>query len=265
MKQNRKLPPINHRIWIFCVVFANFLFTRNIAYANRGDSTIVKTFSGSATITSKGLSTFPNLTLGKPAAIFDFSVGGEKFRFDPTLRFGLDGKPWTFIFWLRQEVMKTQKFQLKLGAHPAFSFRTINISNNGTTSEILRTQQFLAFEVAPVFFIARNISFGPYFIYSNGISQGAVKNSNFISLRTNFSNINLSDTYFMRLMTQAYYLKMDANDGFYVNSTLSLNLRNFPFSVSSTINKTIESTIPGDGFLWNVNLTYSFGGKYKKL
>ncbi|MBN1984722.1 MAG: hypothetical protein JW761_00395, partial [Prolixibacteraceae bacterium] len=33
-------------------------------------------FRGTATLTTKGLSTFPNLTLGKPAAIFDLSMGG---------------------------------------------------------------------------------------------------------------------------------------------------------------------------------------------
>jgi hypothetical protein len=53
---------------------------------------------------------------------------------------------------------------------------------------------------------------------------------------------------------------MDAYDGYYINSTLSLNRRNFPFSVSTTMNKIIESTIPGDNFLWNINLTYSFKG-----
>jgi hypothetical protein len=69
----------------------------------------------------------------------------------------------------------------------------------------------------------------------------------------------------MRLMAQAYYLKLDAEDGFYVNSTLSLNRRNFPFSVSSSINKIIRSDIAGDNFLWNINLTYSFATRYTKL
>lgn len=235
------------------------------AIAQNPDTTIVRFFTGAATITTKGLSTFPNLTLGEPAAIFDFSIGGEKFKFEPTLRFALEGKPWTFIFWFRYELLKTEKFQFKIGAHPAYSFKTITVTENGNTSEIMRVQQFLAGDIAPVFFLSKNISSGPYYIYSRGMSEGAVKNSNFISFRVNFSNIKLTDNFFMRLMAQTYYLKMDANDGFYVNSTLSLNRRNFPFSVSSTVNKTIESTIPGDDFLWNINLTWSFGGKYNKI
>ena len=69
----------------------------------------------------------------------------------------------------------------------------------------------------------------------------------------------------MRLMAQAYYLQMDANDGYYVNSTLSLNRQNFPLSISTTMNKKLKSSIAGDDFLWNISLSYSFGGKYTKL
>lgn len=237
-----------------------------ISNSQSNDSTkVANYFGGAATLSSKGLSTFPNLTLGKPAAIFDFSMGGEKFRFEPTLRFALEGKPWTFILWFRYELLKSEKFQFKIGAHPAYSFKTISVTENGNTSEILRVQQFLAGEAAPVFFITKNISAGPYYIYARGVSDGAVKNSNFISLRANFSNIKLTDKYFMKWLAQAYYLKLDAADGFYVNTTLSLNRRNFPFSVSSTLNKTIESTIPGDDFLWNVNLVFSFNNRYKKI
>jgi len=223
------------------------------------------TFGSVFTVTTKGMSTFPNLTLGKPAAIFDFTLGNDKFRFEPTLRFGLNGKPWSFIFWLRYDLVKSDKFQFRVGAHPAFSFKTISITDNGVSSEILRTQQFLAGELSPVFNITKNISINPYYLYANGVTTGAVKNSNFISLRTNFSRIGLSEKYFMRLMAQAYYLQMDANDGYYVNSTLSFNRQKFPLSISTTMNKKLKSTIAGEDFLWNINLSYSFGGKFSKL
>lgn len=236
------------------------------AISNNHDSlNVVRNLGGSATLTTKGLSTFPNLTLGKPAAIFDFSAGGEKFRFEPTLRFALDGKPWTFIFWFRYELLKTNTFQLKLGAHPAYAFKTILVTENGIPTEVQRVQQFLAGEIAPAFFIAKNIYIGPYYIYANGITDGAVQHSHFISLRANFTNINISEKYILKWMIQSYYLRMDANDGFYINSSLSANRRNFPLSVSSTINYKLESTIPGDDFLWNLNLTYTFGGKYNRI
>lgn len=257
--------PVNKsRIILFLMVFL-FLIPQSAISENPGTVKVIRNFSGLATLTTKGLSTFPNLTLGKPAAIFDISAGGEKFRFEPTLRFALNGKPWSFIFWFRYELLKTKAFQLKLGAHPAYAFKTISVTENGVHAEVHRVQQFLAGEIAPVFYIGKNISIGPYYIYANGVTEGAVQNSHFISLRANFTNINISEKYFLKCMAQSYYLKMDANDGFYINSTLSANRRNFPFSVSSTINYKFESTIPGDDFLWNLNLTYTFGGKYTRI
>jgi hypothetical protein len=58
---------------------------------------------------------------------------------------------------------------------------------------------------------------------------------------------------------------MDDRNGYYINGTLSVNMRNFPLSVSSTVNRAIESTIPGEKLLWNLNLIYRFGGIYRKL
>jgi len=221
-------------------------------------------FSGAVTVTTKGLSTFPNLTLGKPAAILDLSMGTEKFRFEPVFRFALEGKPWTFIFWCRYELLMTEKFQFKLGTHPAYSFKTITITENGNTKEILRAQQYLAVEASPVFRVAKNMSLGPYYLHAWGMEKDITQNSDFIAFKVNLSNLNLNDKFFMKLMAQAYYLKLDAEDGFYLNSTLTVMKRNFPFSISSTINKTIQSTIPGNDFLWNVNLTYTFNKQYAR-
>ena len=250
----------------FIIFIFAFNFTVN-AGAQTKESSKQETgiFTGAVTLTTKGLSTFPNLTLGKPAAILDLSMGREKLRFEPVLRFSLEGKPWSFIFWCRYELLNNEKFQFKIGAHPAYSFKSISVIHNGTTKHVLRAQQFLAGELAPVFKVGKNISLGPYYIYAHGMEKDIVQNSNFISFRANFSNINLSDNYFMRLMTQAYYLKLDADDGFYVNSTLSMNRRNFPFSVSSSMNKAIQSEIAGDNFLWNINLTYSFNTGYTSV
>ena len=249
------------------IIFGSILnFTMN-ANAQTPDSIKHETdiFTGAVTVTTKGLSTFPNLTLGKPAAILDLSMGGKKLRFEPVMRFALTGKPWSFIFWVRYELMNNEKFQFKIGVHPAYSFKTISVTQNGIAKDVLRAQQYFAGELAPVFKVGKNISLGPYYIYARGLEKDIIQNSNFISFRTNFSSINLSDKYFMRLMAQAYYLKLDADDGFYMNSSIALIRRNFPFSVSSTINKIIQSDIAGDNFLWNINLTYSFNTKYKKL
>lgn len=214
--------------------------------------------SGTVTLTTKGLSTFPNLTLGKPAAIFDLSLGGDKFRFEPLLRFSMEGKPWIFVFWLRYELLKTEKFQFRIGAHPAYAFRSVNVVQNGSALDMQRAQPYFTTEVSTLFTVGKNFSWGPYYIHARGLEKDLVQTSNFVSMRANFSKITLSDNYFLRWMSQAYFLQMDDKRGFYINSTLSANKRNCPFSISSTINKAIDSTIADDDLLWNLNLNYNF-------
>jgi len=71
-----------------------------VSFSQNNDSTKVAShFGGAVTVTNKGISIVPNLTLGKPAVIFDLSMGKRKLSFEPSLRFALEGKPWSFLFW----------------------------------------------------------------------------------------------------------------------------------------------------------------------
>ncbi len=62
------------------------------AKAQTADSTFH--ISGAASVTNNGISLLPMFTLGKPAAIFDLSVGNSRLAFEPQFRFSLEGKPW---------------------------------------------------------------------------------------------------------------------------------------------------------------------------
>jgi hypothetical protein len=67
----------------------------------------------------------------------------------------------------------------------------------------------------------------------------------------------------VRFSAQVYYLKMDDNDGYYATSTVTLAKKNFPFSISSILNKAIETNIPlGKDFTWNLSLVYTFNKSY---
>lgn len=245
-----------------------FLFLSHTPGSFSQDSTEIRlpaNFGGAVTVTTKGISIIPNLTLGKPAAIFDLSMG-RKLRFEPQFRFSLEGKPWSFIFWWRYEILNTSRFQFKIGAHPAFAFSEYTDSLANGTKKIIRTQQYLAGEFSPIFFLARNISISPYYLYAHGFEKGAIRNTHYLALRGNFSNIRLSDKFYLRFNPQFYYLRMDINDGFYFNATLALVMKNLPLSVSALINQTIETEIPfGEDFLWNISLTYTFSKKYRAI
>jgi hypothetical protein len=102
-----------------------------------------------------------------------------------------------------------------------------------------------------------------YYLYSYCLEKDAIKNTNFLAIRGTFSNIKLSDQFFMRFNPQIYYLKMDENDGFFFTSSLTLAKKSFPVSISSIINKPIQTNIPASkDLIWNLSLIYSFNNEY---
>jgi hypothetical protein len=233
------------------------------AFSQNTDSTkLVSNFGGAVTVTNNGISFIPVLSLGKPAAIFDMSVG-RKLSFEPQFRFSLEGKPWAMIFWWRYKLLKTNKFSFNLGTHLGLPFRTIKDTTNGVSTEILTTKRYLAGELVPNYYLTKNISIGIYYLYSRGIDEGTIRDTHFLTLNANFSNIRLPYQFYMKFIPQVYYLKLDKHDGFYYTATLTLANRKFPLSVSTLINKVIQTNITGSkDFVWNVSLIYSFNKKY---
>jgi hypothetical protein len=238
----------------------------HLVFSQKADSTKVPCyFGGAVTVTNKGISMVPNLSLGKPAAIFDLSMGKRKLSFEPSLRFALEGKPWSFLFWWRYKLLQTDKFRISLGAHPALSFKTYSFLIDEVTEEHMVVRRYLAGELAPSYYLNKDISIGAYLLYSYGIEKELVKNNTMISLRAGFSNIRLSDQFYMRFNAQVYYLNMDGIDGFYSNASIFFRKRNFPVSVSAMVNQPIRTDITaGNEFLWNVSLIYSFNKEYLK-
>lgn len=245
------------------LVFVLLLLTHS-SFAQKRDSTKnIAHFSGFVSVTNNGISLIPTFSLGKPATIVNLSMGKGKLSFEPELRFALEGKPWSFLFWWRYK-LKTEKFMLNIGAHPALNFRTETSPVNG--NEIIVTRRYLAGEISPNYLLAKNISIGVYYLYSRGIDKGTTKNTHFLTLNGNFSDINLPKQFFMKVTSQFYYLKLDEQDGFYFTTGLTLGKRNFPFTIQTIINNTIQTDITASkNFVWNASLIYSFNKKYVKL
>jgi len=235
-----------------------------VSFSQVNDSTkVTGHFGGAVTLTNNGISFIPNFTLGKPAAIFDMSVGKRNLSFEPQFRFALEGKPWSFVFWWRYKLLKTDKFQINIGGHPAIAFKTIDRSYNDILKEEIVAQRFLAGELSPNFSLTKKINAGIYYFYAYGFEKDATKNTQLISLRSTFSNIRISNQLFMKLAPQLYYLRMDDKGGYYFSSSLTLAKSNFPLSVSALVNKTIKTNIPiGEDFIWNISLIYTFNKDY---
>jgi hypothetical protein len=234
------------------------------SFSQNNDSTKhVVNFKTAVSVTNNGFSFIPSFSLGKPAAIINLSIGGKKFSFEPELRFSLEGKPWSFIFIWRYKFIATNKFQFTVGAHvPALAYRTVLVEKNGATQDLIQTQRFLAYELIPNYNFTKNISIGLFYLYAHGIEEDAAKNTHFISLRSNFSNIKLSNQYYLKFNPQVFYLNSDKKEGFYASSGLTLAKQHFPLSISTTVNKPLKTNIAGKIFDWNVSLIYSLSKNF---
>jgi hypothetical protein len=245
------------------LLFVLILTISCTVFSQESDSTKrVSHFGGTVTITNKGISTIPNLTLGKPAALFAMTAG-RKISFEPEFRFALEGKPWSFIFWWRYQLYNSDKFITRVGINPSVYFKTTTITTDGVPTENIIAQRSLTGDLSPTFLINNNTSIGLYYMYIHGFEEDAAMNTQFLAIRPYFSNIKLTKQFFMRFYPQAYYLRVDANDGFYVSSTLILAKRNLPLSFSSMITTPIHTNIPaGSSTIWNVSLVYTFNKDY---
>ena len=244
--------------------FVLSIFT-HCAFSQKADSTkSVYHFGGGVIVTNNGISLLPNLTLGKPAVIFDMSMGG-RLSFEPQFRFSFEGKPWTFLFWWRYKLLETEKLRMNIGVHPAILFASDTSTINGFSEDVLVSKRYLAGEISPNYLLTENISIGMYYLYSLGFDAGTTNNVHFITINCKFLNIRLFEQFYMNFHPQAYYLRMDEDDGYYVTSTLTLARKKFPISISSIINKTIQTNIAASkDFVWNVSLIYSFNKEYVK-
>ncbi len=165
------------------------------------------------------------------------------------MRFALEGKPWSFLFWFRDRVIQKESFSLRVGAHPALNFRTVNIIRNGENEEIQESRRFFAAELAPNYAITENINIGAYYLYSYGFDASA-KNTHFLVANSSFNNINLTEKLYLSVSPQVYYLRQDELDGFYAVAFFNFGIRDFPVSVSAVFNKAIDTRIlPEDDFI----------------
>jgi hypothetical protein len=221
-------------------------------------------FTGTASITQNGISLVPSFSLGEPALLFDLKFTKGKLSFEPDMRFALEGKPWTFIFWLRYKAIEKERFSLRLGAHPALIFGTVNVVRDGQPEELLESRRYLAAEVAPNYTISDKVGLGVYYLYGHGFDEG-VKNTHYMALNSSFTNLYISEKLYFNISPQAYYLLSDDLKGIYIVGFFSLIKKDFPISVSAILNKAIDTEIvPEDDFTWNISLVYSFGGANRR-
>lgn len=244
---------------LFCIV--NF---QTLSAQADQEEVKLNNFTASALVQTNGISTIPNLSLGKPAVTFDLKVG-RKLSFEPQFRFALTGKPWAVVFWWRYNAVSTNKFRLDLSTNYSFSYKTITVTTVGEPQELIRTTRYLVGAAAPEYSVNKYFSLGAYIFYSHGIEKFITRNTLMLSFRPSITNIPIAKDITARFNPEIYHLSMDDNEGVFFNARLSINRKNFPFSLSALLNKPIKSNIPSEyDLLWNVGLGYTFSNKYIK-
>lgn len=220
--------------------------------------------TGLITATNNGISVIPSFSLGKPAFMFEFSMGGDKITFDPQLRFSMKGKPWSFVFWWRYHMIQHDKFRFRIGAHPAFMFADLSYEDEGQPVESIGVRRFIAGEIAPTFQVSEKVAIMPYTIIGHGFDEG-VKNSFYLTLITSISDLGITDNVRFSIVPQVFFLRMDGDHGYYCASSFTLSHYKLPVYLASMVNYKINSQIASADFLWNVSLVYAFSSNFKKL
>jgi len=213
--------------------------------------------SGQVNLTQNGISLVPAFSLNDPAFLINLQFIKGRFSIEPDIRFGLDGKPWSFLFWVRYRAIQKERFTLRIGAHPGYNFRTISVLRDGIEQDVIAVRRYLAGELAPTYSLSKNFNVGMYYLYSRGLDDGT-RNIHFLTLNTAITNIQLTEQFYLAVSPQLYYLKMDELDGIYGVVLVSFAKRDFPISLSSIFNQKIDSEVAGKELNWNVSLVYSF-------
>ncbi len=222
-------------------------------------------FSGSVSVTNNGFSFIPTFSLGEPATIVDISVG-NRLRFEPQFRYGLNGVPWSFIFIWRYDLIRSNRFTFRVGTHlPALNFATAEVIKDGKLEEVIQARRFFpVLELRPQWTVRENISLAVFYLYGRAAKELTIRNSHFLALQSDFSHIGLPGRFYLGLSPQLYYLKQDAEDGLYVAGGVELGRDGFPLTLSSLFNKSITTDIADTNFDWNISLIWSFGNDYTR-
>lgn len=244
----------------FRKTFLLFLFCNISVLAQKKDS-LQKAeplhASANIQITNNGVSLFPNLMLGKPAAIINLTVGKKHIFFEPELRWRLNGEPWSYIFWLRYRPTRTKHFSWHVGAHPSYVVRPNQVTVNSKLENRWVAQRFLAAEFVPVWHHSPKFSVGFHILFSKGLDKNyGTQKSSYFSLQPRFPAIDISKDYYVGFFPQIFYLTLDNSKGVYYSHMLSFNRKKLPIYLSTVFTYKINSTITGDKVVWNVGLNY---------
>ena len=210
--------------------------------------------SANFSLTNEGISIIPAFGLGEPAVLTSFSAG-NRFRFEPEFYFSIKGDPWAFLLWLRYDLLQSDRFTLQLGMHPGYTFLKSEGNGDQIVTEVVK---ILAGELSARYRLTESLDVGVYYLRGGALDGAFPQESHYLSFNSSLPGLNITRNLSLSILPQVYYLKLEDTDGFYAAASAILALDGFPLTLSSVVNKIIESDITGNPDpLWNISLNYS--------
>lgn len=232
--------------------------SRPVSSQNRARIDDPLNVSGSVSVTNDGISTIPSLSLGKPAGILNLSIG-KRFHFDPIFRFSLRGEPWGTVFRFRYDAVDTERLLVLVGTAPILSFKTQSAVIDEVTRDAIEARRMWGFELYTSYELAENLNVGTHTLHSRGFDESVPDYTYYMSVYGDLADIPILGGLRFSVRPQFFYLRVEEDEGWYIASSFRLELEDFPLSVSSIVNRSLETEITGNpDLLWNVSLDFSF-------
>ena len=213
--------------------------------------------SGNLQITNNGVSLFPNLSLGKPAAIININLVKKNFSLEPELRWGLNGDPWSFIFWLRYRLTRS-KFQLRTGIHPSYVFADQQVYLSGQAANRIIATRYFAAEAAPSYQWSSHFGLSVHYLHARALDDYGAAFCNFFAVQPRFTSMKIRGPVYLNFFPQVFFLQLAQHKGYYMSETLTINHAKSPVYLSSLVTYKISSTIPGDKWVTSFGLNIKF-------
>ena len=122
-------------------------------------------------ISSNGFYPFPNIVYGKPATTINLSIGKKGLFFEPDFRWGLDGKPWMYIYWLRYKLKKSAKFGINTGIHTAYNIKPCVCTIDEKEDSRYLARRNIAGEIVPTFYFSEKFNLSIQYLRTKGLDK----------------------------------------------------------------------------------------------
>ena len=236
-------------LFVFCVLTVSSYSLEN------ADSTRHKLKAGATfSINSNGIASVPAFSLGRPAVMASVNLAKSWFSYDPTLAYGLDGRPWFIDNWFHVKLINKTAFELRTGVNISSYCSKFEVPDG----EVLHVERYFAFELAGTYHFSPVTSLLLSYWSDNGQEAESLK-GHYINLVGERSDIPLGTRVLLAVDLQVFYINYTGeNDGLFVAPRIAASIRKIPFSLFFQATQSIVSNIePFPGFNWNVGLAYS--------